>query len=73
LGLGLAVIRYVLRVLGVPVLSLDTIHYEFEKDDKEAAVFGGGSSHNFERDFDPLSPTAHHEWEWEDKGRFGFT
>lgn len=66
-------VRYVLRVLGVPVLSLDTIHYDFEADaEDDAAGFGGGSCHNFERDFDPLSPTSHHEWDWEDKGGFGF-
>ena len=67
-------VRFVLRILGVPVLSIDTIHYELvEEDESDATRIEGGSAHNFERDFDPLSPTSHHEWEWEDKGkRFGF-
>lgn len=63
-------VRLVLRVLGVPVLTLDTIHYEIAGD--EDGAVGGGSAHNFERDFDPLSPTQHHEWEWEDRKGFGF-
>lgn len=66
-------VRFVLRILGVPVLALDTIHYELvDEDESDATTVGGGSAHNFERDFDPLSPTSHHEWEWEDKKRFGF-
>jgi len=61
-------------VFGFPVLSLDSQRFEYEYEDVEAApVMGGGSAHNFERDGDPLSPTAHHEWEWEDKQKgFGF-
>ena len=63
--------RYTLRVFGIPVLSLDT--QQFDYGDEESPAFGGGSTHNFDRDFDPLSPTAHHEWEWEDnKKGFGF-
>lgn len=67
-------VRYTLRVLGVPVLSIDTQRFELvEDDEEEATCIGGGSAHNFERDFDPLSPTSHHEWEWEDKKKgFGF-
>lgn len=64
-------IRFVLRVLGVPVLSIDTIHYEMAGDEDETEI-GAGSTHNFERDCDPLSPTAHHEWQWEDRKGFGF-
>ena len=67
-------VRYTLRLFGFPVLSLDTQRYEVvEEDEDESPAVGGGSAHNFERDFDPLSPTSHHEWEWEDKRKgFGF-
>lgn len=67
-------VRYTLRVFGIPVFSLDAIRFEVVEDEVEdgATRMEGGTSHNFERDFDPLSPTSHHEWEWEDKGRFGF-
>lgn len=67
-------IRYTLRVFGIPVVSLDTQRFDFvEEDDEGAAYMEGGSAHNFERDFEPLSPTSHHEWEWEDKKKgFGF-
>lgn len=64
-------IRFVLRVLGVPVLAIDTIHYEMAGDEDET-VITAGSTHNFERDVDPLTATSHHEWEWEEKKRFGF-
>ena len=63
--------RYTLRVFGIPVLSVDTEKFEVV-DEADATRIEGGSAHNFERDFEPLSPTSHHEWEWEDKGRFGF-
>ncbi len=64
--------RYTLRVFGIPVLSLDTQQFEFVEEQDPPHV-GGGSAHNFERDSEPLSPTSHHEWEWEDKKRgFGF-
>lgn len=63
--------RYTLRVFGLAVLSVDITDYE--EVEESAPVFGGGSSHNFERDYEPLSPTSHHEWEWEDKRKgFGF-
>lgn len=67
-------VRYTLRVFGIPVLSLDTQRFEMvEEDEEDAPHIEGGSAHNFERDFEPLSPTSHHEWEWEDKKRgFGF-
>lgn len=64
--------RYTLRVFGIPVLSLDTQQFE-TVDEEEPSYIEGGSAHNFERDLYPLSPTSHHEWEWEDKGKdFGF-
>lgn len=58
-----------LRVFGLPVLSLDVFGLEYVDEEADA---GGGSTHNFERDFSPLSPTEHHEWEWDDRRRFGF-
>ena len=65
--------RYTLKVFGVPVLQLDSVQLELVEEEEESPTVGGGSAHNFERDFDPLSPTAHHEWEWEDKKKgFGF-
>lgn len=65
-------VRYTLRVFGIPVLSLDTTRFEMVEDGDESHI-EAGSAHNFERDFDPLSPTSHHEWEWEDKHKgFGF-
>lgn len=63
--------RWTLRIFGIPVLQLDTHHYELVDEDESPAV-GGGSAHNFERDYEPLSPTSHHEWEWEDRRGFGF-
>jgi len=64
--------RWTLRIFGIPVLSLDAQLFEYVGDEDESPAVGGGSAHNFERDFEPLSPTSHHEWEWEDKKRFGF-
>lgn len=65
--------RIVLRFMGLPIFTIDTIHYELVGDeDEDATRIEGGSAHNFERDFEPLSPTSHHEWEWEDKKGFGF-
>lgn len=43
-------IRWVLRVFGIPIASLDTIHYEFETEEEEdEPAIQGGSAHNFER------------------------
>lgn len=64
-------VRYTLMIFGIPVLSLEETRYEYV-DEEESARIEGGSAHNFERDFDPLSPTSHHEWEWDSKKRFGF-
>jgi hypothetical protein len=64
--------RFVLRLFGIPVLSLDMLELvAVEEEDKDSRI-EAGSAHNFERDVFPLSPTQHHEWEWEDKKGFGF-
>ena len=68
-------VRYTLKLFGLlPLLVVDRTTYEVvEEDEDESPAVGGGSAHNFERDFYPLSPTSHHEWEWEDKRKgFGF-
>lgn len=70
-------VRYSLKLFGLlPLLVVERTIYvavDEEYEDESPAV-GGGSAHNFERDFDPLSPTSHHEWEWEDRGKgFGFS
>lgn len=60
-----------LRLFGLlPLLVISRTDYELEGENNDH--IGGGSAHNFERDFSPLSPTSHHEWEWEDKKGFGF-
>jgi hypothetical protein len=67
--------RLVLRLFGVfPVLTVEVTGFSVQADEEQSedCSLGGGSSHNFERDVFPLSPTAHHEWEWEDKKGFGF-
>jgi hypothetical protein len=65
-------VTYTFKLFGIPVFCLEKIQFALE-DEEETAHIEGGSAHNFERDFDPLSPTSHHEWEWEDKKRgFGF-
>lgn len=67
-----------LRVFGVEVFSLRLgddaadilsrlLGTDDEEDDEETGQVGGGSSHNFERDTEPLDP-ADHFGEWE----FGF-
>jgi hypothetical protein len=67
--------RLVFRLFGLfPILVIDgTYEYAEQEDESDPPSFEGGSAHNFERDYFPLSPTAHHEWEWEDKMKgFGF-
>ena len=67
--------RIVVKLFGLfPVFVIDgTWSYSEQSDDGEPPSMEGGSSHNFERDYFPLSPTSHHEWEWEDKKKgFGF-
>lgn len=63
-------VRYTLRVFGLPILSLDTIHYEIVGEDDDSRI-EGGSAHNFERDVNPVTPEDRYNWEWEDRG-FGF-
>ena len=71
-ALGVGVIRRVLRFMGIPIFTLDTLHYEFETEEEDTTTeIGGGSTHDFERDIDPYSPDDRYDWEWEDKG-FGF-
>ena len=67
-------IVYAFRLLGIVFLRIEVSHYQIAEDDEDEdpTTVGGGSAHNFERDFFPLSPTSHHEWEWEDKKGFGF-
>lgn len=66
--------RFVLRLLGFPILTLDMLELvDVEDDDDKDSRIEAGSAHNFERDSFPLSPTSHHEWEWEDRKKgFGF-
>lgn len=62
--------RWELKLFGLlPLLVVTRTEYEYVE---ESPAIGGGPSHNFERDYEPLSPTSHHEWEWEDKKGFGF-
>lgn len=59
-------------MFGLPVLSLDVLEL-VEVQEEEGSRIEAGSAHNFERDSFPLSPTQHHEWEWEDRKKgFGF-
>lgn len=67
--------RFVVKLFGIfPILVIDgTYDYSEQDDEQGSASMEAGSAHNFERDYFPLSPTAHHEWEWEDKKKgFGF-
>ena len=64
-------IRYVLRFFGLPIFTVDTIHYEFEVEESEAAHIEGGSAHNFERDVNPISPDDRYDG-WGEEWRFGF-
>jgi hypothetical protein len=45
--------------------------FEVEEEDGSAHI-EGGSAHNFERDFDPITPEDRYNYEWEDKRGFGF-
>ena len=65
-------IRHVFRVFGIPIFTLDVTQYEIVEDESDTARIEGGSAHNFERDFNPLSPDDRYDWEWEDKKGFGF-
>lgn len=59
-----------LIVLGIPVLTLE-VEPDVEHVEAEESVIEGGSSHNFERDTNPVTPEDRHKWEWEDR-RVGF-
>lgn len=63
--------RIVVKLFGLlPVFVIDGI---YDYSEQGSCDIEAGSAHNFERDYFPLSPTAHHEWEWEDKKKgFGF-
>jgi hypothetical protein len=67
-------IRYRLRLLGIPILSFeidgDELVYE---EDGPAAEIGSGSAHNFERDGTPLDPTDKYREEWDGFGFGGST
>jgi hypothetical protein len=66
---------FVVKLFGlIPLLTVELSGHDFfeVEEDDEGPNIEGGSAHDFERDSCPLSPTSHHEWEWEDKGRFGF-
>jgi len=63
-------IHYTFRLFGIPVFTVEAVHYGLNENEVN---FEGGSAHNFERDYEPLSPTSHHEWEWDDRKKgFGF-
>ena len=63
-------IHYSFRLFGILVFTVEVAHYELEENE---VSIEGGSAHNFERDYEPLSPTSHHEWEWDDRKKgFGF-
>ena len=65
--------RYTFRLFGIPLFWLDVEELVYDEPVVEPPSFEGGSAHNFERDYEPLSPTSHHEWEWEDRKKgFGF-
>lgn len=63
---------HVLKVFGFTVFSWEIIQYDLMEEEPGDAKIGGGPSHNFERDDDPLSPEDRYDWEWEDKKGFGF-
>lgn len=54
-----------LRLFGFEVASL-----EREDEQPEEGGITGGSTHNFEKDTDPLDPDDRYNWDTED--RFGF-
>lgn len=65
-----------LRVFGIEVFSLHLgddaadilaklLGNEDDDDDDDSGLVGGGSSHNFERDTEPLDPADHYgDWEF---------
>ena len=63
---------HVFKVFGFTVFSWEIIRYDLVEEESEPVKIGGGSAHNCERDYDPLSPDDRYGWEWEDKKGFGF-
>lgn len=63
--------RWVLRVLGLPVLSLDAIRYELEVEAAEEPAVGGGSTHDFTL-AQPFVDERYEPWEEDRKKQFGF-
>lgn len=60
-----------LTIFGHEVLSIE-LGPSAEAEAEPESTIGGGSTHNFERDTEPLDPTDHYG-EWEDKHKgFGF-
>lgn len=59
-------------LFGITIFTWKIVEYEFVDEEPEASKIGGGSAHNFERDYDPLSTDDRYGWEWEDKKGFGF-
>lgn len=63
-------IRRIIKLFGIPFLTVDTIDYDLIEDDEDYPEgIGGGSSHDFERDLNPPDPLGEEPWEEED---FGF-
>ena len=63
--------RWILRLFGLPVLTVDSIEYEMAGDEENDGEIGGGSAHNFER----AEPWVDERYDWsdyEDKHKFGF-
>jgi hypothetical protein len=62
-----------LTILGHEVWRLELTFTQSDADTDEDGLIGGGETHNFERDINPLDP-ADHYGEWEDRHRsFGFS
>jgi len=62
--------RFTLRVLGVPVLSVDVAELMYvEEEDVESPAVGGGSAHNFQL-AEPFVDERYLPW---DEDSFGFT
>jgi hypothetical protein len=66
--------RIVVRVFGIPVLTVDVMDgVVSDEEDECGSHIEGGSAHNFERDVTPVTPEDRYNWDWEDKrGGFGF-
>lgn len=56
-----------LTILGHEIFCLtlgDFIVEDSEDDDTEMTIVGGGSTHDFERDPEPLNPDDRYDWEF---------